>query len=147
MREPIEDWRGVSVRVGRAFLRLNLRTRADVLHAYNTGILDPGERGTPGYGHHCHREVARWLGLPEPTAPWGHSTNGTSKAIIYRSPRGTVVYQGQRRRDNVLDYVDFISGDFVGSADDILKSLRGSGYYEEGSSSLAVVELRKLKRS
>jgi hypothetical protein len=147
MKELTEGWYGVSVPVGNAFLRLNLLTWGDVLHAYNTGILDPGEKGTRGYGYVCHREVARRLGLPEPDMPWHYKTNGTSRAIIYRSPQGTVAYQGQLRRDDILDYVAAIAGEFAGSVADITQSLRSSGYYEEGSASLAVVELRKLKKS
>jgi len=60
---------GLSTRAANIFNNLNLESRDAALAAYQDGRLCVGPRGPHWYGWTCHKEVAKWLGLPEPMKP------------------------------------------------------------------------------
>lgn len=64
-REP--HWMdGLGVRPSNCLWNMNIESREQALEAYNSGRLRPGKRGPRNYGRKSHKEVAKWLGLPEP---------------------------------------------------------------------------------
>lgn len=64
-REP--HWMdGLDVRLANCLWNMNIESREQALEAYNSGRLRPGKRGPRNYGWKSHKEVAKWLGLPEP---------------------------------------------------------------------------------
>lgn len=64
-REP--HWTdGLGVRPANCLWNMNIESREQALEAYNSGRLRPGKRGPRNYGWKSHKEVAKWLGLPEP---------------------------------------------------------------------------------
>ncbi len=65
-REPHWD-DGLSVRAANCMNNLNIHSREDALKAYQSGILRVGKRSPRNYGWKSHKEVAKFLGLPEPT--------------------------------------------------------------------------------
>lgn len=74
-------WDGLSVRATNCLANANLCSRKAVLKAFKSGRLRPnvyrynayGIRimagSTRNYGWNTHKEVAKWLGLPEPVKP------------------------------------------------------------------------------
>lgn len=67
-REP--HWMdGLSVRAANCLWNMSIESREEALEAYNSGRLRPGKRGPRNYGWKSHKEVAKWLGLPEPQKP------------------------------------------------------------------------------
>lgn len=67
-REP--HWMdGLGVRVANCLNNCNINSREEALEAYQSGKLHVGKRGPRNYGWKSHKEVARWLGLPEPQKP------------------------------------------------------------------------------
>lgn len=68
-REPhwMDD---LSIRAANILNNLNLKSRKEVLEAYNSGRLNPSSKcGVRNYGWGTHKEIAAWLGLPEPMMP------------------------------------------------------------------------------
>ena len=75
-REP--HWMdGLSVRAANCLNNCNINSREEALEAYQSGRLRVGKRGPRNYGKcgprnygwKSHKEVAKWLGLPEPQKP------------------------------------------------------------------------------
>lgn len=67
-REP--RWMdGLSVRAANCLWNININSREEALEAYQSGRLHVGKRGPRHYGWKSHKEVAKWLGLPEPQKP------------------------------------------------------------------------------
>ena len=63
-REP--HWTdGLSVRAANCLWNINIRSREQALEAYQSGRLKP-LKYPRNYGWKSHKEVAKWLGLPEP---------------------------------------------------------------------------------
>lgn len=58
-------WEELSVRVVNCLYNAGLESREAVLEAYKSGRLRP--KSPRNYGWKSHQEVARWLGMPEPT--------------------------------------------------------------------------------
>jgi len=56
----------LSVRAWNCLNSFNINSREEALAAYQSGRLTVGKRGPRNYGWKSHKEVARWLGLPEP---------------------------------------------------------------------------------
>ena len=64
-REP--HWTdGLNVRAANALLNSGIKSRDETLAAFKTGTLHLGIGGPRNYGIKSHKEVAKWLGLPEP---------------------------------------------------------------------------------
>jgi hypothetical protein len=59
---------GLSVRAENCLNNCNITSRAELIKAYQSGILSPLKRPR-NYGWHTHKEVAKWLGFPEPIKP------------------------------------------------------------------------------
>lgn len=61
------SWKnGMSVRALCVLDRLGLNDRESALAAYHSGQLHPRNPLARNYGWTTHREIAAWLGLPEP---------------------------------------------------------------------------------
>ena len=60
---------GLSVRAANCLNYYNINSREEALEAYQSGRLRVGQRGPRNYGWKSHKEVAKWLGLPEPQKP------------------------------------------------------------------------------
>ena len=61
---------GLSTRCKLCIHNMDLKSRDDVLQAYKSGRLKPeGKKHPRNYGWKSHREIAKWLGLPEPVKP------------------------------------------------------------------------------
>lgn len=56
---------GLSNRIVNALCNFKLKSREDLMALYKSGKLQPHGQ-IRNYGWKCHREVAAWLGLPEP---------------------------------------------------------------------------------
>ena len=65
-REP--SWcDGLSVRAANCLWSRDIKSREELLAMYNSGRLRPRKRGgVRNFGWKSYREVAKWLGLPEP---------------------------------------------------------------------------------
>jgi hypothetical protein len=59
---------GLSVRAKNCLKNCDIATRGEALDAYNSGLLKPLKHPRL-YGWKTHKEVAAWLGLPEPIKP------------------------------------------------------------------------------
>ncbi len=60
-----DDWFfGLRSIVSNALLNIGMKSREETLSAYLSGMLKPEK--FRGYSWRCHKEVASWLGLPEP---------------------------------------------------------------------------------
>ena len=57
---------GLGVRAANCLNNCNINSREEALEAYQSGKLRVGKRGPLNYGWKSHKEVAKWLGLPEP---------------------------------------------------------------------------------
>jgi hypothetical protein len=69
-----EHWTdGLSTRSANCLCNNDINSREAALEAYQSGKLNPdtkfGNPGTRSYGWKSHKEVAKWLGLPEPQKP------------------------------------------------------------------------------
>lgn len=60
---------GLSTRPKNILINMGFESRKQVLEAYNLGRMRPCKRGPRNYGWKSHKEVAKWLGLPEPMKP------------------------------------------------------------------------------
>jgi hypothetical protein len=56
---------GLSNRIANALSGFNIQSVDDLMTLYKSGTLKPHGQ-IRNYGWKCHREVAAWLGLPEP---------------------------------------------------------------------------------
>ena len=56
---------GLSVRTLSCLYNCNINSRQKILKAYQSGLLKP-TKYPRNYGWKRHKEVAKWLGLPEP---------------------------------------------------------------------------------
>lgn len=57
----------MGIQLANVFNNLDLNTKAEIRQAFESGRLNP--RKVRHYGWESHREVAKWLGLPEPIKP------------------------------------------------------------------------------
>ncbi len=60
---------GLSTRSVNCFRKWAIESRDDALKAFRSGRLRPDNKGPRNYGWLTHKEVAKWLGLPEPKKP------------------------------------------------------------------------------
>lgn len=66
--ENSENWLyDLGVRATWVLLDCGINSRTEALSAYRSGRLKPG--AVRNYGWASHKEVAKWLGLPEPKEP------------------------------------------------------------------------------
>lgn len=67
-REP--HWTdGLSVQSANCLNNCNINSREEAMEAYQSGKLRVGNGRPRNYGWKTHKEVAKWLGLPEPQKP------------------------------------------------------------------------------
>ncbi len=67
-REP--HWMdGLGVRASNCLNNFNINSRQQAMEAFKSGKLKAGAGGPRNYGWATHKEVAKWLGLPEPQKP------------------------------------------------------------------------------
>jgi hypothetical protein len=59
-------WYGLSVRTSNCLKNADIESKQEALDAFKCGKLNPRMGGTKNYGWKCHKELADWLGLPEP---------------------------------------------------------------------------------
>ena len=60
---------GLSIKLGHLLNNIGIHNREQALEAFNSGKLKPGKGGIRNYGWKSHKEMAKWLGLPEPMKP------------------------------------------------------------------------------
>jgi len=70
---------GLSVRVSNCLNCCDINNREELLEAYKCGKLHAQSLWPPNYGWKSHKEVAKWLGLPEPHKP--------IKRLYFSSPK------------------------------------------------------------
>lgn len=60
---------GLGIRASNCLSNCNIKSREEALAAFKSGVLQPGKKGPRNYGLETHKQVAKWLGFPEPKKP------------------------------------------------------------------------------
>lgn len=77
---PFNSLKGLSARVENCLRNIGVENRQQALEAFKTFYNQGNDRTPRNYGWTSHKELAKWLGLPDPVKPRTNRRTSTTNA-------------------------------------------------------------------